>query len=214
MKKLTAWKHAALAAVMSPIVAAASASAAEADRPVAVAMEDQFRKRHDTATMRGDVIVLVYAERNGAEASQAVGRKLHVRFHPNAERVPARESAGQPVIGIAGWPEGVRVPDVRVMPVACLSEIPAPFHMLARSQFRSKSPHMPVWMDFEGTMKRSFGIVAGVPNVAIIDTAGRLRAVENGRFDDARIEQLAAAIDQLRRQSLSAPRTAALPPVR
>lgn len=212
MNRLTAWKHAALAAVVSGGVA--SASAAEAGRPVTVAMEDQFRNRHDTATMQGDVIVLVYAERSGAEASQALGRKLHVRFHPTAEKVPARESAAQPVIGIAGWPAGVRVPDVRVMAVACLSEIPAPFHMLARSQFRSNSPHLPVWMDFGGTMKQSFGMVAGVPNVVIIDTAGRLHAVENGRFDDARIERLAATIERLRHESLSVPRTAALPPVR
>lgn len=172
------------------------------ERFVNVAMEDQFRNRHETAAMRGDVVVLVYAERTGAQASQALGRKLHVRFHPNAERVPPSESARQPVVGLAGWPEGVRVPDVRVMPVACLAEIPSPFHAMARSQFRSDSPHVQVWMDFEGSMKGSFGLVPGVPNLAIIDTQGRLHGVQNGRFDDAKIEELAATIDALRRQAI------------
>ena len=194
--------------------AAAAQEASANVQPVTIAMEDQFRNRHDTARMRGDVVVLVYAERTGAEASQTLGRKLHVRFHPNAERVPPSESAKQPVIGLAGWPQGARVPDVRVMPVACLSEIPGPFHMVARSQFRSNSPHLPVWMDFQGQMKRSFGLVPGVPNVAVIDAEGRLHGVVNGRFDDARIEELAATIDQLRRQTLAGPRTALLPPIR
>lgn len=185
-----------------------------ADSVVAIAMEDQFRNRHDTATMRGDVVVLVYAERTGAEASRKLGRKLHVRFHPTAEKVPASESAKQPVIGLAGWPPGARVPDVRVMPVACLAEIPSPFHMVARSQFRSDSPHLPVWMDFGGVMKKSFGLAAGSPNVAVIDTEGRLYTVESGQFDDRRIDELAARIDGLRRQSLAGPRTTLLPPVR
>jgi len=184
-----------------------------ADPGVAIAMEDQFRNRHDTTTMRGDVVVLVYAERTGAAASRQLGRKLHVRFHPTAENAPPAESAKQPVIGLAGWPQGAKVPDVRVMPVACLAEIPSPFHMLARSQFRSDSPHLPVWMDFGGTMKKSFGLVPGVPNVAVIDTEGRLYAVENGQFDDRRIEELAARIDGLRRQSLAGPRAALLPAV-
>jgi hypothetical protein len=195
-------------------VGIAAGVADAADTAVAIAMEDQFRKQHDTAAMRGDVVVLVYAERGGAEASRQLGRKLHVRFHPTAENAAPAESAKQPVIGLAGWPPGARIPDVRVMPVACLAEIPAPFHMVARSQFRGDSPHLPVWMDFGGVMKKSFGLVNGVPNVAVIDTEGRLHAVESGRFDDRRIEELAAKIDGLRRQSLAGRQTALLPPVR
>ncbi len=199
--------------VMAVAVGIAVGVAEAADTPVTISMEDQFRNRHDTATMRGDVVVLVYAERTGAVAGRELGRKLHVWFHPTAENVAPAESAKQPVIGLAGWPQGARVPDVRVMPVACLAEIPSPFHMLARSQFRSDSPHLPVWMDFGGVMKKSFGLVPGVPNVAVIDTAGRLYAVENGQFDDRRIEELAARIDGLRRQSLAGPRTSLLPAV-
>jgi hypothetical protein len=50
--------------------------------------------------------------------------------------------------------------------------------------------------------------------VAIIDTQGRLYTVESGQFDDRRIDELAARIDGLRRQSLAGPQTTLLPPVR
>jgi hypothetical protein len=183
---------------------------AEAGRMVNVSMEDQFRSRHATSQMRGHVVVLVYAERHGAEASRNLGRQLHVRFHPQAEKVPPQESASQPVTTPEGWPSGVDVPDVRVIAVACLSEIPRPFHGIARSRFRSDSPHLPVWLDFDDTMKRNFGLVGGVPNVAILDTQGRLHAVHNGRFDGDTLEELAVAIDALR-LSVAQPETAALP---
>lgn len=187
-----------------------AALGAEAGRMVNVSMEDQFRSRHATSQMRGHVVVLVYAERHGAEASRDLGRQLHVRFHPQAEKVSPQESAAQPVTTPEGWPSGVDVPDVRVIAVACLSEIPRPFHALARSRFRSDSPHLPVWLDFDDTMKKTFGLVGGVPNVAILDTQGRVHAIHNGRFDTDKLEALAVAIDELR-LSVAQPETAALP---
>ena len=128
--------------------------AAESERVVNVSMADQFGSRRATSQMKGDVVVLVYAERHGAEASRDLGRALHVHFHPNAAKVPLQQSAAQPVTVPAGWPEGVETPDVKVVAVACLSEVPRMFHGLARSRFRSDSPHLPVWLDFTDTMKK------------------------------------------------------------
>jgi hypothetical protein len=182
-----------------------------AGRPVVISLEDQFRTRHDTGSLRGHAVVLVYAERHGAKAGQELGRALHVRFHPSAKSAAPAESARQPVAPPPGWPQGVQPPDVKVIAVACLSEIPSPFHILARRQFRSDSPHMPVWLDFEGVMQRSFGLVSGVPNVVLLDTDGRVHAVRSGRFEPAEIEALVASIEEIRRRSLGQPRTAALP---
>lgn len=197
-------------AVTEPAVSSDRSGAA--GRSVVISLEDQFRTRHETGSLRGHAVVLVYAERHGAKAGQELGRTLHVRFHPTAKSAAPAESARQPVAPPPGWPQGVQPPDVKVIAVACLSEIPSPFHMLARRQFRSDSPHMPVWLDFEGVMQRSFGLVPGVPNVALLDTDGRVHAVRSGRFDAAEIEALAATIDDIRRRSLGQPRTAALPP--
>lgn len=184
--------------------------AAESGRVVNVSLEDQFRTRRATSQLKGDVVVLVYAERHGAEASRDLGRQLHVHFHPNAAKVPLQQSAAQPVTVPEGWPEGVDAPDVKVIAVACLSEIPRPFHGIARSRFRSDSPHLPVWLDFSDTMKKNFGLTSGVPNVAILDTEGQLHAVQQGRFAGTQFAELTTAIDSLR-LAAKAPRTAAVP---
>lgn len=181
------------------------------ERVVNVVMEDQFRNRRETSVMRNDVVVLVYAERRGSDAGRQLGRRLHVQFHPTAEHVSATEWGRQPVVGLPGWPAGVRVPDVHVVAVACLGEVPKAFHPVARAQTRKDSPFVPVWLDFAGTMDSTFGLVAGEPNIALIDTQGRPHSVLSGRFDDVKFQELVATIDQLRQQARPDIRTAALP---
>lgn len=181
------------------------------DRVVNIAMEDQFRNRRETGVFRGDVVVLVYSERKGAEAALELGRRLHVLFHPTAETAPASEWSRQPVIGLAGWPANVRVPDVHVIPVACLPEVPKPLETVARSRMRTDSPHVSVWLDFEGVMEQVFGMVPGGPNVVVLDTEGKTYSVLSGHLDELEFKELTAAIDQIRRQSLADIRTAAAP---
>jgi len=192
------------------------AQAQTRDRVVNIAMEDQFRSRHETGVFRGDVVVMVYSERKGAEAALELGRRLHVLFHPTAESAPASEWSRQPVTGLAGWPANVRVPDVHVIPVACMPEVPKPLETVARSRMRTDSPHVPVWLDFEGVMEQVFGMVPGGPNVVVLDTTGKTYSVQSGHLDELEFKALTTAIDQIRRQSLqSRPdiRTAAVPGV-
>ena len=54
---------------LSAVAIPAAIPAAAAERPVNIVMEDQFRNRCETGQMRGDVVVLVYAGRKGAEAA-------------------------------------------------------------------------------------------------------------------------------------------------
>jgi len=172
------------------------------DRVVNVAMEDQFRNRRETGVFRGDVVVLVYSERKGAEAALELGRRLHVLFHPTAETAPASEWSRQPVIGLAGWPANVRVPDVHVIPVACMPEVPKPLETVARSRMRTDSPHVSVWLDFEGVMEQVFGMVPGGPNVVVLDTEGKTYSVESGHLDELEFKELTTTINQIRVQSL------------
>ena len=186
------------------------------DRVVNIAMEDQFRNRRETGVFRGDVVVLVYSERKGAEAALELGRRLHVLFHPTAETAPASEWSRQPVIGLAGWPANVRVPDVHVIPVACLPEVPKPLETVARSRMRTDSPHVSVWLDFEGVMEQVFGMVPGGPNVVVLDTEGKTYSVESGNMDELEFKELTTSINQIRVQSLQLRpdiRTAAVPGV-
>jgi hypothetical protein len=174
-------------------------------------MEDQFRNRRETGLFRGDVVVLVYAERKGAEAALELGRRLHVLFHPTADTAPASEWSRQPVTGLPGWPANVRVPDVHVVPVACMPEVPKPLQTVARSRMRTDSPHVPVWLDFEGVMEQMYGIVPGGPNVVVLDTVGKTSSMQSGHLDELEFKELTASIDQIRLQSRPDLRTAAAP---
>ncbi|NBP81872.1 hypothetical protein EBU58_14395, partial [bacterium] len=152
------------------------AQAPAAEQTMNIVMEDQFRTKRETVTHQGAVVVLVYAERHGAEAALQLGRRLHLRFHPTADSASAEAWSKQPVVGLAGWPAGLPVPDVQVIPVASLTEVPRALQPVARARMRKDSPHVPVWLDFEGTLKQMFGIIPGEPNVVVLDTAGRVHS--------------------------------------
>lgn len=170
-----------------------------AERPALnIVLEDQFRNCRRTEQLQGDVVVLVYAERHGAEAAVELGRRLHLRFHPTAESAPPTEWSTQPVVGLAGWPEGVPVPDVHVIPIACVPEVPKPLHAVARMRLRQESPHVSVWLDFDDVLRQTFGLVPAEPNIALIDGDGRPAQVTAGQPDERRFQELVAAIDRLR----------------
>lgn len=187
------------------------AEAQPRERVVNLAMEDQFRTRRETGTLLGDVVVLIYAERTGAEAAHDLGKKIHVRFHPTAASASDAEWLRQPVTGLPGWPAGTRVPNVHAIPVACLSEVPKAMHPVVRARIRKESPMLPVWLDFDDTMDRHFGLVKGMPNVVILDARGRVHTVQSGRFDARMLEELTATIDEIRMQSRPEFHTAVVP---
>ena len=205
----SSFRLALLLAVLVPMTSVARAQ--PRDRVVNIAMEDQFRNRRETGLFRGDVVVLVYAERKGAEAALELGRRLHVLFHPTADSAPASEWSRQPVTGLPGWPANVRLPDVHVVPVACMPEVPKPLQTVARSRMRTDSPHVPVWLDFEGVMEQMYGIVPGGPNVVVLDTLGKTSSVQSGHLDELEFKELTASIDQIRLQSRPDLRTATAP---
>ena len=116
---------------------------------------------------------------------------------------------------MAGWPAGIPVPDVRVVPVACVPEVPKMLRGLARSQLRKGSPVVPVWLDFEDVMRQGFGIVPDEPNVLLIDTRGMAQGVIPGHLDQRKLDEVAVLIDDLRKRALPDIRTASFPaPVR
>lgn len=181
------------------------------DRVVDIVLEDQFKNRRETGLLRGDVVVLVYADRKGAEAALEIGRQLHVRFHPTAAGAPATEWSRQPVVGLPGWPADARVPDVHVIPVACVPEVPKALRPVARSRLRKESEFVSVWLDFDDVMRRQFGMAPDTPNVAIIDTFGRAHATLSGHLDERKFEEVVAVIQRLRTHGRPDARTAAVP---
>jgi hypothetical protein len=199
-----------LKAVLLTATLMATNVSSAAEGPVCLVMEDQFQNRCETEALRGHVVVLVYAGRYGAEAAVELGRKLHTHYHPTAATADPAERSKQSVIGIPGWPAEVPVPDVHVIPIACVPEVPKMLRGMVRSQIRKGSPHLPVWLDYDDAMRKGFGIVPDEPNVLLIDTAGVARGVSAGNPDETKYAQLVEAIDTLRSQALPPARTAAV----
>ncbi len=166
-----------------------------------VVMEDQFQTPCETTEYLGDVVILVYAERHGAEESLLLGRKLHLHFHPTADEVSSDAWSKQPVRGIVNWPAGVALPDVRVIPVASLTEVPRALKPVARARMRKDSPVVPIWLDFDGTLKRMFGIIPGEPNVVVLNTAGQVHSVLSGKLDEQEFQQFVTRVDHIRSAS-------------
>ena len=163
-----------------------------------VVMEDQFQTPCETTKYLGDVVILVYAERHGAEDSLLLGRKLHLHFHPTADEVSSDAWSKQPVRGIVNWPAGVALPDVRVIPVASLTEVPRALKPVARARMRKDSPVVPIWLDFDGTLKRMFGIIPGEPNIVVLNTAGQVHSVLSGKLNEQEFQQFVTRVDHIR----------------
>ena len=164
-----------------------------------VRMEDQFEKAHDVRHHRGSVIVLIYGDRASANANRTLGEKLHVTFHPTAKgQSPAKASAA-PVTPIAG---AAMSPDVLAVPVACVGKVPSLVRRIIRGQIKSGAPEVPVWLDFEDTMKTQFSFKAGVPNVVVLDTQGRYRYAAAGVPTREGMEKLMQAIEGYRREGV------------
>jgi hypothetical protein len=164
-------------------------------------LEDQFQRPRNIGAAPGDVVVLIYGDRNSAEANRQLGAALHVHFHPAAQGQPPAQAARAPARPIAGWPAGVPVPDVRVLAVACAGKVPGVVASLIRSQLRSKSPDMPVFLDFEDKMKQFYGLGAGVTNLAVIDTQGRVRCRAHGMVKPAQFGELTQFLEKLREEA-------------
>jgi hypothetical protein len=163
-----------------------------------VVMEEQFQNPCETTKYLGDVVILVYAERHGAEDSLLLGRKLHLHFHPTADEVSSDAWSKQPVRGIVNWPAGVALPDVRVIPVASLTEVPRALKPVARARMRKDSPVVPIWLDFDGTLKRMFGIIPGEPNIVVLNTAGQVHSVLSGKLNEQEFQQFVTRVDHIR----------------
>ena len=172
-----------------------------ADGVMNVVMEDQFQTPCETSTYLGDVVILVYAERHGAEDSLHLGRKLHLHFHPTADTVSSDAWSEQPVRELVNWPTGVALPDVRVIPVASLTKVPRALKPVARARMRKDSPVVSIWLDFDGALERMFGIIPGEPNVVVLDTAGQVHSVLSGKLDEQEFQQFVTRVEQIRSAS-------------
>jgi hypothetical protein len=184
-----------------PLVLTAIAQG-QAPAPPVLNFEDQFERPVSVGAYRGDVIVLLYGDRKSAEANRQLGERLHVAFHPAARGLPPARARQAPVVPLPDQPPSARAPDVVAVPVACVGKVPAVVRSVIRGQLRSASPDVPVWLDFQDTMRHQFGLAAGVPNLVVLDAAGQLRYRAAGPLTAEQFDRLLAFLQGLRREAV------------
>ncbi len=192
----------AMALLVIPTIANAQGQPRPEPPQVTLALEDQFERKYDVGQYRGNVLVLVFGDREAAAANRALGESLHVRYHPSAKGKTPGEAARAPVIPVPDLKEGERSPDVRVVPVACIGMAPGPVRYFIRGAFKKDAPETAVLLDFENKMKDQFGLRAGEPNLVVIDGAGRLRLKMAGELNQDAYGRLLHAIDYLRKEGV------------
>lgn len=168
----------------------------------AFVMSDQFEKEHRCQECQGDVLVLIYGDRESSEFNKQLGEMIHLAFHPNAKNLPPEKARQAAPSALPGQTAGTRSPDVKAVPVAIIGKAPNLVKSIIRNEFRKACPDCPVWMDFDNTMQQCFGMAPGVPNVVVIDAAGQVRMAAGGKLTREHLQELVDGIQQLRHEAV------------
>jgi hypothetical protein len=165
-------------------------------------LDDQFERKQDIAQFEGQVLIMLYGDREGMPANKGLGEKLHVYYHPTAKGQLPADANKAPVTPLPGLPEGAVSPNVRVLPVACIGKVPDLFKNIIRSRVKKEAPDTLVLLDFEDKMKEQFGMKEGEPNLLVVDAKGRVRMKIAGELDEATYDKLLRGVDYLRKEAV------------
>ena len=190
-----------LLGLATALVLASAALAADPPKVSDLALEDQFEAKNSVADFKGKVLILVYGDREGTDASRELGTKLHVMFHPAADGKKGKDARTAAVDPLPGVDKGKASPDVAVVPVACCGKVPGAVQGLIRGGLKKDADGVPVWLDFGTTMKDKFGLTAGEPNLVVIDAQGRLRLKVNGTPDKETMQKVLQTAQNLRAEA-------------
>ena len=179
---------------------AATGFAADPPKVTDLAMEDQFEAKNSVADHKGKVLILVYGDRDGIDASRELGSKLFVLFHPTADGKTPKEAKAAPVAPLDGVGKGPS-PDVAVVPVACCGKVPDAIKGFIRGGLKKDAADTAVWLDFGTAMKDKFGMTAKEPNLVVIDAQGRLRLKVNGSPDKETLQKVLQTAQNLRAEA-------------
>ena len=80
--------------------------------------------------------------------------------------------------------------------------VPGAVRGAIRSQIAKASPDAVVWLDFGDALTGMFGQTSGEPNLLVFDAAGRQRMKVNGTPDQAAMDRLTKAVQELRYEAV------------
>ena len=171
-------------------------------KPAELTFEDQFDRTAKLSDLRGAVVILVYGDRKSTELCKTVGESLHVCWHPTAKGQPPAKAQTASVVPLDSLPSGKASPNVVVVPVACCGKVPGAIQKPIRSQIAKAVPDSVVWLDFGDTLKTLCGQKQGEPNLVVFDAEGRMRMKVNGTPDQAAMDKLTKAVQEMRYEAV------------
>jgi len=171
-------------------------------KPTDLTFDDQFDRTAKLSDLRGAVVILVYGDRKSIELCKTIGESLHVCWHPAAKGQPAATAQKAPVVPLDDLKPGKVSPNVVVVPVACCGKVPGAIQKPIRAQIAKAVPDSVVWLDFGDTLKVMYGQTAGEPNLVVFDAEGRMRLKLNGTPDQAAMDRLTKAVQELRYEAV------------
>ncbi|MSR49792.1 MAG: hypothetical protein EXS07_07065, partial [Gemmataceae bacterium] len=95
-------------------------------------------------------------------------------------------------------------PEVHTFAVASIGKVPNLVKVFIRNQFQKASPEVPVWLDFNETMRTTFKFKPSSANLVVIDPQGNLRLSASGNLTQAEFTDLVNAIEGIRVESVNA----------
>lgn len=169
------------------IVLLAACTVAAAGQPPAAALALSLKDQYEHETRLGDptggLLLLVYGDRLGSDFMGAW-------IHAVGEHYQAVEQA------------------ITIVRVANLHAVPAFFQPYVKGKFRTKnsdgSPNLPVLLDWDGLLAKTYSFRDDLTNVYLIDDRGVLRYQTAGQGLPEETELLFREIDKLRRDAAKA----------
>jgi hypothetical protein len=140
-------------------------------------LSDQYDQPLKLSKLLGDVVLLIYADREGSEFNVQWSRALKQKY-------PADSTSR-----------------VKVVRIANLRSLPTLFRGIAKGRFSAPNDDgtskISVLLDWQGDIARLYGFREGLPNLYLIDRRGVLQHAVAGKGEGGELAQLFQAIDRL-----------------
>lgn len=130
-------------------------------------LQDQFGTTWDLSALRGNVVVLVVADRDSGRAMDPWVSNLKTRFNGK----------------------------IKLLGMLDLHGVPGLFRGVAKSRIRRETKD-PLALDFEGKITRSYGVSSKMPTVVVIDPEGIVQSAQTVAYSAEAFKTTTAAIDK------------------
>jgi hypothetical protein len=176
-KNLTTARHVLLTLALLLVPAYASDMAQVGALAPDFDLNDQYDQPLKLSKLLGEVVLLIYADREGADFNSHWTQALKEKYLADSTN------------------------RVKLLRIANLRSLPTLFRGIAKGRFSAPNDDgtskISVLLDWEGDIARLYGFQARLPNLYLIDRRGVLQHVVAGKGEPEELAQLFQAIDRV-----------------